>query len=79
MNVSYLLYPGEFTKVINFSAVQRTGPFHIRNNYLGLKMWILLAGIWICNSKGICVLRLLIKEEISRALLDCCGNGRITV
>jgi len=52
-NVRHLPHPVDFNGVLNFSAVQRIGPFYIRNKYLGLKMWILLAEIWICNSKGI--------------------------
>lgn len=28
MNVSWLLYSVEFTGVVNFSAVQRSNPFH---------------------------------------------------
>lgn len=54
MNVSHLLHPVELTGVVHFSAVQRIIPFHRRDQYLGLKMWILLSGIRTCNSKGIC-------------------------
>lgn len=72
MDISHLSYPVEFIWVVNSSADQRICPFHIRNNYLELKMWTLLVEMQKCNSKGICFETSNEgRNHQSRALLDC--------
>lgn len=44
---------------------------------MGSKIWILLAGIWVCNSKNISFEAS--NEEINSTLLDCCSSMCIKV